>query len=97
MPTLTSQIIKAVVSEEVKYFNAENPNLSEDERKKKFDEWLIDQVKDLSKAGVLGHIHLSDNFGFEHTKLPMGMGNFPTKEVFYLLWCTLLLHPAKSV
>jgi sugar phosphate isomerase/epimerase len=27
------------------------------------------------------HIHLSDNFGFEHTELPMGMGNVPFKEV----------------
>jgi sugar phosphate isomerase/epimerase len=28
----------------------------------------------------LKHIHLSDNFGFEHTELPMGMGNVPIKE-----------------
>lgn len=25
------------------------------------------------------HIHLSDNFGLEHTELPMGMGNVPIK------------------
>jgi len=28
----------------------------------------------------LKHIHLSDNFGFEHTELPMGMANVPMKE-----------------
>jgi hypothetical protein len=27
------------------------------------------------------HVHLSDNFGFEHTELPMGMGNVPIKEI----------------
>jgi hypothetical protein len=27
----------------------------------------------------LKHIHLSDNFGMEHTELPMGMGNVPMK------------------
>ena len=27
------------------------------------------------------HVHLSDNFGFEHTELPMGMGTVPTKEI----------------
>ncbi|MEK6841795.1 MAG: sugar phosphate isomerase/epimerase [Nanoarchaeota archaeon] len=27
------------------------------------------------------HVHLSDNFGFEHTELPMGMGNVPLKEI----------------
>jgi len=32
-------------------------------------------------APYLKHIHLSDNFGFEHTELPMGMGNVPTKEI----------------
>jgi hypothetical protein len=32
-------------------------------------------------APVLKHIHLSDNFGLEHTELPMGMGNVP-KDIF---------------
>jgi sugar phosphate isomerase/epimerase len=32
-------------------------------------------------APVLKMVHLSDNFGFEHTELPMGMGNVPLKEV----------------
>ncbi len=27
------------------------------------------------------HVHLSDNFGFEHTELPMGMGNVPMKDI----------------
>ena len=30
---------------------------------------------------LLKNIHLSDNFGFEHTELPMGMGNVPIKEI----------------
>ena len=30
---------------------------------------------------LVTHVHLSDNFGFEHTELPMGMGNVPTKEI----------------
>jgi len=63
-----------------KYFDAGNPNLSSDERKAKFDEWLINQVKDLSKAGVLGHIHLSDNFGYYDEHLSPGMGNAPMEK-----------------
>jgi hypothetical protein len=27
------------------------------------------------------HVHLSDNFGLDHTELPMGMGNVPMKEM----------------
>ena len=41
-----------------------------------------DIIKETEKiAPYLKHIHLSDNFGFEHTELPMGMGNVPTKEI----------------
>jgi hypothetical protein len=32
-------------------------------------------------AHLVKHVHLSDNFGFEHTELPMGMGNVPIKEI----------------
>jgi len=32
-------------------------------------------------AKLVKHIHLSDNFGFEHTELPMGMGNVPIKDI----------------
>ena len=41
-----------------------------------------DIVKETEKvAHLVKHIHLSDNFGFEHTELPMGMGNVPMKEI----------------
>ncbi len=36
-------------------------------------------------APYVKHVHLSDNFGLEHTELPMGMGNVPTKEHLKLL------------
>ncbi|MBI2630234.1 hypothetical protein HYW76_03965 [Candidatus Pacearchaeota archaeon] len=39
----------------------------------------------IKEAGIIApfvkHVHLSDNFGMEHTELPMGMGNVPIKEV----------------
>jgi len=36
-------------------------------------------------AKLVKHVHLSDNFGFEHTELPMGMGNVPIKEILQKL------------
>jgi hypothetical protein len=39
---------------------------------------LAEETKKI--APYLKHIHLSDNFGMEHTELPMGMGNVPMKE-----------------
>ncbi len=32
-------------------------------------------------APYVKHVHLSDNFGLDHTELPMGMGNVPIKEI----------------
>ncbi len=41
-----------------------------------------DLIKETEKvAPFIRHVHLSDNFGFEHTELPMGMGNVPLKEM----------------
>jgi sugar phosphate isomerase/epimerase len=41
-----------------------------------------DVIKEAEKiAPLVKHVHLSDNFGFEHTELPMGMGNVPIKAI----------------
>ncbi len=49
-------------------------------RKQGFSE--KDVIKESEKiAPLLKHVHLSDNFGYEHTELPMGMGNVPIKEI----------------
>ena len=40
---------------------------------------IVEETKKV--APFVRHVHLSDNFGFEHTELPMGMGNVPLKEM----------------
>lgn len=41
-----------------------------------------DIIRETEKiAPYVKHVHLSDNFGMEHTELPMGMGNVPMKEI----------------
>ena len=40
---------------------------------------IIEETKKV--APLVKHVHLSDNFGFEHAELPMGMGNVPVKEI----------------
>ncbi len=47
------------------------------------EEHITAETKTIAKD--VKHIHLSDNFGMEHTELPMGMGNVPTKKHFDLL------------
>ena len=42
----------------------------------------VDLLKETERiAPFVKHVHLSDNFGMEHTELPMGMGNVPLKEI----------------
>jgi len=44
-----------------------------------------DVIKESEKiAPYVKHVHLSDNFGLEHTELPMGMGNVPLKKILKL-------------
>ena len=48
---------------------------------RKFGYDKADVIKETKQvASEVKHVHLSDNFGFEHTELPMGMGNVPVKE-----------------
>ncbi|MDE1848891.1 MAG: hypothetical protein KGH55_02570 [Nanoarchaeota archaeon] len=45
-----------------------------------------DIIKQSEKiAPLVKHVHLSDNFGFEHTELPMGMGNVPINKIMQKL------------
>lgn len=49
-------------------------------RKQGFEE--KDILRETEKiAPLVKHVHLSDNFGMEHTELPMGMGNVPMQEI----------------
>jgi len=56
------------------------PGETEEQTDKRFNKWYMDQVKKLQKAGVLGHIHLVDGFGYGHTHLPVGSGVHPIPE-----------------
>ena len=47
-----------------------------------FDKWLLDESEKLVKEGIVGHIHLSDNFGFDDEHVTPGQGNIPMKEFF---------------
>lgn len=62
-----------------KYYQG-NPKKSYEENEKDFRKWIIDQVKDLNKSDIIGHIHVSDNFGYEDEHLTPGQGNTPIKE-----------------
>ena len=47
---------------------------------KEFKQWLGKEVKELTDDGIIGHVHVSDNFGYNDEHLPPGAGNAPIKE-----------------
>ncbi len=47
---------------------------------KDFNKWIMKEVDKLKEDGTLGHVHLSDNFGYVDDHNMIGEGNVPIKE-----------------
>jgi hypothetical protein len=47
---------------------------------KEFSEWMKKQVQDLAKDEIIGHVHVSDNFGYYDEHVDPGQGNAPISE-----------------
>jgi len=51
----------------------------------RFNTWYMDQIKKMDKAGIIGHLHIADGFGYGHANLPAGHGDMPILDaVTYL-------------
>ena len=59
-----------------KYFKAP-PGTDPD---KEFQKWVLKEVEDLQKKKIIGHVHLSDNFGYYDEHVSPGFGNAPVSE-----------------
>ena len=45
----------------------------------------MNEVEKLAKSGVIGNVHLADNFGYHDTHLVPGQGNIPLNEIMRTL------------
>lgn len=52
---------------------------------KEFKSWLTTEVEDLAKSGIIGNVHISDNFGYHDSHLAPGQGISPVKELISIL------------
>jgi len=52
---------------------------------KGFKKWYLDQVQKLVDKKIIGHVHLTDNWGYDDEHLTPGQGNTPNKEVVAML------------
>lgn len=67
-----------------KHFKPE-PGETEQTRRKRFNEWYMDEVKELKKDDIIGNIHLVDAIGGSHHHLPMGQGDLPLLDALTYL------------
>ncbi len=55
-------------------------NESDEQFQKRFNKWVKDNLKELHEHKAIGHLHLTDNFGYNDEHLSLGQGNAPIKE-----------------
>ncbi len=53
---------------------------SEEQFDKRFKGWAMSHLDALDKENAIGHLHLTDNFGYNDEHLAIGQGNAPVKE-----------------
>lgn len=58
---------------------------TEEARRERFNKWYMEQVEELDKKGIIGHVHIVDSLGGGHHHLPAGQGDLPVVDaVTYL-------------
>ena len=62
-----------------------DPKKSMNENDSAFKKWFLNQVEDLSKNGIIGNVHLSDNYGYQDDHLAPGQGTTPVKEAVAIM------------
>jgi len=63
-----------------KYWQGDQ-NKTLEENDKAFNKWFLNKVEDLAKSGVVKHLHIVDNYGYQDEHLAPGQGNTPIREV----------------
>ena len=58
---------------------------NEEQFNKRFNGWYMDQIKKMDAAGIIGHIHIADGFGYGHANLPAGHGDMPVVDAIAYL------------
>ncbi len=67
-----------------KYWDAD-PKKSVEQNDEDFNKWSLAMVDKLSKEGIIGHLHLDDNYGYHDDHLAPGEGNTPIREMIKIL------------
>ncbi|MBI2112678.1 hypothetical protein HYT52_04040 [Candidatus Woesearchaeota archaeon] len=67
-----------------KYWRGD-PSKTIDQNDQEFNKWMMEKVGKMMDAGILGHVHMVDNYGYQDDHLAPGEGNTPVKEIVEML------------
>jgi len=67
-----------------KYFQAKQGE-SIEQTDSRFKHWLLNQTEDLAKAGIIGNVHATDNFGYQDDHLAPGQGTTPVRDMVAIM------------
>jgi len=68
-----------------KKFWQDDPKKTREENDAMFKKWYLEQVESLAKDGLIGNVHLTDNYGYQDDHIAPGQGNVPIREVIQIL------------
>jgi len=63
----------------------DDPKLSKEQNEDTYKKWILGQVESLAKDGMIGNVHMADNYGYQDDHLAPGQGNAPIKEMVAIL------------
>ncbi len=63
----------------------DDPRLSRDDNDKKFKDWVLTQIESIAQEGMVGNVHLADNYGYHDDHLAPGQGNSPVGDIIRIL------------
>ena len=68
-----------------KYFQPAYKGEPMEKMDERFKKWYLDKAKEWKDKNIIGHVHVSDNFGWEDEHVVPGQGNAPIKEFIHLM------------
>ncbi|HLC90923.1 MAG TPA: TIM barrel protein [Candidatus Nanoarchaeia archaeon] len=60
-------------------------NKTLEQNDQEFNNWMLKKIGNMMDAGIIGHVHIDDNYGYHDDHLAPGEGNTPIKEMVKLL------------
>ncbi len=67
-----------------KYWKGD-PNKNPEQNDKDFNKWFLTKVEKMAKKGIVGNVHIVDNYGYQDDHLAPGEGNTPVREAVEIL------------